>query len=302
MEEGKASQTAILGTIMRAAHFLLDDEPKVLRDEFALELSGFKSSAELQAAMEGMIARASKYTTAEFAQCFVRYLRAEVAQRNRYAEDELAKAIRCGVKQYIILGAGLDSFAYRNQALANSIQIFEVDHPATQQWKLERLNAINVEIPDNVMFVPVDFERKTLLDGLQEGGYRSKIPGFFSWLAVVPYLSEDAIFGTLRDIASLAAGTEVVFEYAVPDSLLTEEDRRPGAVAKAIALEGGEPAFSFFHPSTLREKVQELGFDVIEDFGSEDANARYFSGRRDGLRAFPSFHLMKARVLRDAVY
>ncbi len=281
---------------MRAAHLLLDDEPKVLRDEFALGLSGIESSAALQAVMEGMIGKASKYTTAEFAQSFVRYLRAEVTQRNRYAEDELANAIQGGIGQYVILGAGLDSYAYRNQALSDRIQVFEVDHPATQQWKLERLNALKVEIPANVTFVPLDFERKTLREGLEESGYRLETPGFFSWIAVVPYLTEDAIFGTLGDIASLAAGTEVVFEYAVPDTLLNEEERRPGAVAKAIALEGGEPAFSFFHPATLREKVQALGFDVIEDFGSEDANARYFSGRKDGLRAFPSFHLMKARV------
>lgn len=296
MQEGQPSTIAIAGAMMRAAHLLLDDEPKVFRDEFALGLGGLKDNATLQEVVDGMVAKVAQHTTAEFGQGFVRYLRAEVALRSRYVEDGLAEAIQRGVRQYVILGAGLDSFAYRRRELAKDLQVFEVDLPATQRWKQERLRALGVEIPPNVTFVPLDFESQTLRAVLQASGYRPEDPGFFSWVAVTPYLTEDAIFGTLRDIVSMAAGTEVVFEYMVPDSILSEEDRRTALVAKAMTSEGGESALSCFEPADLQARVQALGFTVIEDFGPEDANARYLEGRKDSLRAFPSFRHMKARV------
>lgn len=300
MEERQPSTIAIAGAMMRAAHLLLDDEPKVLRDDLALGLSGLKDNAALQEVMDGMLAKVAQHTTTEFAQCFLRSLRAEVTWRNRYAEDELAKALQYGVKQYVILGAGLDSFAYRSRELARVMQVFEVDLPAMQRWKQERLHSSGVEIPPNVTFVPLDFEQQTLREVLQASGYRLEDPSFFAWLAVTAYLTEDAIFSTLRDIVSLAAGTEVVFEYTVPDSLVDEEGQRLVAMAKAMASEGDEQARSSFDPASLRARVQALGFTVIEDFGPEEAYARYFAGRRDGLRPFPSFRIMKARVIGNA--
>ena len=300
MEEGKPSPTAISGAMMRAAHLLLDDDPKILQDDLAIQLSGLKDNAALQAVVDAMISKISHHADTEFAHRFVRYLRAEVSQRSRYAEDELAKAIQGGVTQYVILGAGLDSFVYRNRNVGKILQVFEIDHPATQRWKQDILNTLEMETPSNLTFIPLDFERKTLRESLHENGYRFDIPCFFSWLAVTPYLTEDAIFNTLKDIESLAAGTEVVFEYMVPDSLLNEEDQRTALVAKAVTSQGGEQALSFFDPVELKARVQSMGFTVIEDFGPEDANERYFAGRKDGLRAFPSFHLMKARVSSNA--
>lgn len=285
---------------MRAAHLLLDDEPKILRDDLALGLSGLENEATLRAVLEGLLSKVAQNTTPEFAQSFVRNLRAEVAWRSRYVEDELAKALQRGVTQYVILGAGLDSFAYRKREVAKVVRVFEVDHPATQHWKRARLHALNVEIPSNVAFVPLDFEQQTLREGLRASSYRLEEPGFFSWLAVTAYLTEDAIFSTLRDIASMAAGTEVIFHYVVPDSMLDAEDRRPGAVLKMIVTEERELLLTFFDPASLRARVQALGFTAIEDFGPEDANTRYFAGRRDGLRAFPAHHLMKAQVSSSA--
>lgn len=300
MGDRQPSTIGIAGAMMRAAHMLLDDEPKVLRDELALGLSGLKDNTALQEVVDGMIAKVAQHTNIEFAQTFLRSLRAEVAWRNRYAEDELAKAVQCGIRQYVILGAGLDSFAYRSPEAIEVMQVFEVDLPVMQHWKQERLHALGVEIPPSVTFVPLDLEQQTLREVLQASGYHLEAPGFFSWLAVTAYLTDDAIFSTLRDIVSLAAGTEVVFEYTVPDSLVDEEGRRLLATAKAMALEGDEQGQTSFDPDSLRARVQALGFDVIEDRGPEEAYARYFEGRRDGLRPFPSFRIMKARVTGNA--
>ncbi|MFC2017965.1 class I SAM-dependent methyltransferase [Chloroflexota bacterium] len=296
MEEIQPSTIAIAGAMMRAAHLLLDDEPKILRDDLALGLSGLKDNKALREVIDGMISKVAQRTTTEFAQSFLRSLRAEVAWRNRYAEDELEKALQCGVTQYVILGAGLDSFAYRSRDVAKAMQIFEIDLPAIQRWKQEQLHVLGVEIPSNVTFVPLDFEQQTLWDVLQASGYHIVNPGFFSWLAVTSYLTEDAIFSTLIDIVSLATGTEIVFEYTVPDSLVNEEGQRLVATAKAMATEGGELPHSYFDPASLRASVQALGFTVIEDIGPEEAYVRYFEGRRDELHPFPSFHIMKARV------
>jgi methyltransferase (TIGR00027 family) len=219
-----------------------------------------------------------------------------MVMRNRYAEDELDKAIARGVAQYVILGAGLDSFVYRRPDLAGVVQVFEVDYPATQQWKRMRLRELRVELPPNLIFIPLDFEMQPLTAGLQAGGYRPEAPAFFSWLGVTMYLTEEAIFNTLRVVASLALGSEIVFSYVVPEALLDEEHQRLLAAIKAGAAARGEPWLSCFEPAHLKARIKELGFTQVWDLGPEEANARYFAGRTDGLRVPPWFHLMSARV------
>ena len=123
--------------------------------------------------------------------------------RQRYTEDELDKAVERGVAQYVILGAGLDSFAYRRPDLAGVVRVFEVDHPATQQWKRARVQALALPPPNNLTFVPIDFEQQALADELRAGGHRSELPTFVSWLGVTMYLTEEAVFETLRYVASL---------------------------------------------------------------------------------------------------
>jgi methyltransferase (TIGR00027 family) len=206
--------------IVRAAHLILDENPKVFRDHLALRLSGVESEAALQASIEALQAEIAQRLTPEVARALVRNIRANLVMRQRYTEDELGKTLERGVTQYVILGAGLDSFAYRQPDLAGILQVFEVDHPAVQQWKQGRLQELNITIPGNLTFVPVDFEQQTLADGLRAGGYRSELPGFVSWLGVMPYLTEAAVFETLRYVASLAPGSEIVFEYEMLDSLL----------------------------------------------------------------------------------
>ena len=187
-------------------------------------------------------------------------------------------------------------FAYRRGEAAKGVRVFEVDHPATQHWKRTRLHAVGIEIPPTVSFVPLDFEQQTLQEGLRAGGYRLEEPGVFSWLGVTPYLTEAAIWRTLREVAASAAGTAIIFEYEVPDSLLDAEGQRLEATTRAFATARGEPWFSVFDPSRLRAHLHALGFVVIEDVGPEEAHARYFAGRRDGLRSLPFAHLMHAQV------
>jgi methyltransferase (TIGR00027 family) len=298
MEEGRPSATAIVAAMMRAAHVLLDDEPKILRDDLALRLSGVEHEAALRGALEGLQAEITQGTTPAFAHSLLRYLRALTTWRSRYVEDTLETAIQRGVAQYVILGAGLDSFAYRRRDVANVLRVFEVDHPATQQWKWARLHALGVEIPPNVTFMPIDFEKQTLREGLRAGGYRLEEPGVFSWLGVTGYLTEDAILSTLRDVIALAPGSEIVFEYVILDSLLDADSQRMAAVLKAGAAARGEPLRSAFDPASLMAQLRGLGFAEVWELGPEGANARYFTGRTDGLRLLvPSaWYLMRARL------
>jgi methyltransferase (TIGR00027 family) len=296
MKEGKPSRTAIAAASMRAAHLLLDDEPKILRDDLALGLSGVGDDAALRITVDRIQTEIAQQTTPELAQSFLRYGRGLAVWRSRYAEDELEQAMQRGVTQYVMLGAGLDSFAYRRHDVTKVVRVFEVDHPTTQHWKRTRLHAVGVEIPPTVTFVPLDFEQQTLEEGLRAGGYRLEAPGVFSWLGVTPYLTEDAILSTLRAVAASAAGTEIIFEYEVPAALLDADGQRLEAATRAFATARGEPWLSVFDPSRLRVRVQALGFVVIEDVGPAEAHARYFAGRRDGLGTLPFAHLMKAQV------
>jgi methyltransferase (TIGR00027 family) len=266
----------------RAAHLLLDDDPKIFQDHLAFSLSGVESEAALLATHEA--------TPAGHA------LRAFATLRMRYTEEALGDALARGVAQYVILGAGLDSFAYRRRDLADVVRVFEVDHPATQQGKRARLRTLHIELPSNLIFVPLDFERQTLAEGLQAGGLRPEIPPFVSWLGVTMYLTDAAVFETLRYVASLAPESEIVFQYVLPEPLLNDEGRQLLAAIQANVAAQGEPFVTLFEPTTLAARVQELGFTQVWDFGPEEADAQCFAGRTDGLHAPPHTHLMKARV------
>ncbi len=216
--------------------------------------------------------------------------------RSRYLEDEVDKAVRLGVSQYVILGAGLDSFAYRRPELAKVLHIFEVDHPATQLWKRARLRAAGVKLPANLSLVPVDFETESLIDNLRMSGYRIDASGLFSWLGVTMYLSTDAIFGTLRAVAALAPGTEIIFEYNVPKDLVDEDTQKILAAAGAATQARGESQGTSFEPAKLAEQVRKIGFAEVTDFGPDEAAARYFNDRTDGLRPAAANHYMRARI------
>jgi methyltransferase (TIGR00027 family) len=295
MEEGRPSFTAIASAMLRAAHLLWDDPPKIFEDTFALTLSGCADERVLRERHDAVMAEFAKKGGADLAGATFNFARSQVIMRSRYVEHELDQAIKRGVAQYVILGAGLDSFAYRRSDVADALRVFEVDHPATQAWKRARLHELGVATPANLVFVPLDFERQSLIESLQIHGYRPDAAGFFSWLGVSPYLTSEAIFDTLRTVASMAPGTEIIFQYLLPPALLDDECRQIRELLAHAGAARGEPLVTFFEPAKLAQQVRELGFAEIRDLGPEEANVRYFAGRIDGLRARAD-HYMAARV------
>jgi methyltransferase (TIGR00027 family) len=286
----------MLTAMVRAAHLLWDEPPKIFEDTLALRLSGCETEAALKVRLDQFDAEIARSTSRDFARISRRSLTAMVVMRSRYVEDELDEALAKGVRQYVILGAGLDSFAYRRSELAKVLRVFEVDHPATQAWKRTRLHEAGIRLPPNLNAVPVDFEKESLIDNLQRNGYRKDAPGFFSWLGVTMYLTPEAIFGTLRAIAALARGTEIIFEYNAPHELLDEETQKILAAVMAATAARGEPMRSFFEPLRLAEQVRELGFAGVSDFGPDEALGCYFPGRSDDLRPPVFNHCMRAQV------
>ncbi len=281
MEEGKFSRTAQRVAIRRAAHQLLD-RPRVLDDPLALRIIGSAAEQELR-------------SNPKEHHAFSRAFRAFMAARSRHAEDELASAVAHGVTQYVVLGAGLDTFAYRNPHA--DLRVFEVDHPDTQEWKREQLQTAGIAIPPSLTFVSIDFEHKTLTEGLAQSGFKASGAAFFSWLGVTPYLTHEACMTTLSFIARLPAGSGVVFDFAVDPTLLNPGQRQSlDALSRRVAGYG-EPMQLFFDPKKLQDELKTLGFHRTEFLQGKELNARYFKDRNDGLLVRGSIgHLMAAWV------
>jgi methyltransferase (TIGR00027 family) len=265
------SHTAYRVAVSRAAHQLLD-EPRVLEDPIALAIVGAAAVAAIRAAP-------LRYRLPP-----ARYLRAFLVARSRVAEEALARAVRRGVRQYVVLGAGLDTFAYRNPYPADDLTVFEVDHPATQTWKRGQLETAGIALPPSLRFVAVDFETQQLGEALAGAGLRADEPAFFSWLGVSMYLTHAAIGATLRYVAGLPRGSGIVFDYAVAPARLSPVRRLVmHALLKRVAA-AGEPWKSFFEPRALAAELRALGLAELEDLGPEELNARFFGARTDGLR------------------
>jgi methyltransferase (TIGR00027 family) len=265
METGRASKTALRVALRRAVHQVLD-QPRVLDDPIAVPLLGAHFNLDRSRESSRM----------------ARAFRAFMAARSRYAEDRLAESVAQRVDQYVILGAGLDTFAYRNPF--PELRVFEVDFPATQAWKRRLLAEAGIAEPANLTFVPLDFEHKTLAEGLAQAGFDTAKPAFFAWLGVVPYLTLEAFRSTLETIAGLPAGTAVSFDYGLsPQSLGPLRRMAFNALARRVA-KAGEPFQLFFTPETLDAEFVRAGFRRFEQLDSAQLNARYFAGRADGLQ------------------
>lgn len=250
----------------RAAHQLYD-EPAVFRDPLALAILGEEAAERVRTGAEE-----------ENRNPWARGMRAFMAVRSRFAEEELARGVAQGVRQYVVLGAGLDTFAYRNPHA--DLAVYEVDFPETQAWKQWRLNDGGIVIPDSVRFVPVDFERHSLEDGLAEAGFRRKEPAFFSWLGVVPYLTRPAAFATLGFIASLPTGSGVAFDYVIPREMMGERELATFDALAARVARAGEPFRLFLDPAQLASDLHDLGFTRIEDLDMGAIRARWFPAER----------------------
>jgi methyltransferase (TIGR00027 family) len=267
----------------RAAHQLLD-RPPVFIDPLAIPMLGREAAARLTADPES---GESSFVAP--------YLRGFLAARSRVAEDALAEAVGAGVRQYVILGAGLDTFAYRNPHAASGLRVFEVDHPATQGWKRERVADAGLEVPPSLTLVPVDFADQNLGHELGRAGFDPGVPSFFSWLGVAPYLERPVVMTTLAYIAhTVHAGGGVVFDYGIPPASLPFLQRMAYEALAARVSAAGEPLRTYFEPGPLAQDLRELGFDHLTDWGERELNARFFAGRADGLRVGAAGHVMVA--------
>jgi methyltransferase (TIGR00027 family) len=284
MIEARPSATAQRVAMRRAAHQFLD-VPKVFDDPLALRILGEKSVAELRS------------TAGNLQDSAAVSLRAFLVARSRFAEDELARAVGRGATQYVILGAGLDTFAYRNPYPESALRVFEVDFPSTQLWKQRLLAEVAIAIPSSVTYAPVDFEHQTLADGLAQAGFASQKITFFSWLGVTPYLTRDAVMSTFSFIAKTPPGGGVVFDYAVPRSSLPEDSQLAfDALVRRVAA-AGEPFQTFFDPQELAAELRRTGFRHVEDLDASEINSRYFKDRADGLAVSSGLgHLLSAEV------
>jgi methyltransferase (TIGR00027 family) len=266
MNEGRPSRTAQRVAVRRAAHQLLD-RPLVFEDPFAMKIIGPDAAAATEARTDGRVSGS---------------FRAFMAVRSRYAEDGLAEAVARGVRQYVVLGAGLDTFAWRNPWA--ELHVFEADFPATQHWKRQRLANVGMAEPPSLTFAPVDFESQTLAEGLHAAGFQSDRPAYFSWLGVTMYLTKEAFESTVAFIGALPTGSAMTFDYAVERSELGffEKLALDHLGRKVAAL--GEPFQLFFRPAELAATMRRLGFTEIEDVGQDELNTRYLSASADRLR------------------
>ena len=280
MRGGQPSQTARGAAVYRALHQTLDGGV-IFRDPLASKLLDDETLPRLDEIA---------------ADDLLRPWRLFIAARSRFSEDALAASVAGGVRQVVILGAGLDTFSLRNPHGDQGVRVFEVDHPATQEWKRERLQQAGVAVPASLTFAPIDFERESLADGLRAVGFQADHPAFFQWLGVVPYLTRAAVSATLEFIAGVP-GSEVVFDYAEPLENYRADRRAQVTAVAARAAERGEPWLSLFDPAELSELLREKGFSTIEDLGLGEIADRLYGALKDGISIGPGAHLVRARHL-----
>jgi methyltransferase (TIGR00027 family) len=262
MQFGEPSRTALAAARHRAAHQLLE-QGRIFADPLAVPILGEDGETIAREAEENPSRRA---------------MRIFIAVRTRFAEDALACAVERGVRQLVVLGAGLDTYAYRG-TLSHILRVFEVDHPATQAWKRRRLDEAAIPLPACLTFAPIDFERENLAGGLDNAGFDRDRRTFFTWLGVIPYLTAEAVWSTLGYIASLPNGAHVVFDYNDPPDSLTPEMRALHDKRAARVAELGEPWVNYFESDNLRARLTDLGFGTVEDLGPPQIAARYFPNR-----------------------
>jgi methyltransferase (TIGR00027 family) len=281
MQQGQPSRTALGAAYHRAAHQVLE-RGAIFADPLALRILGAEAGAALSEAKNDPSRR---------------MMRLFIAVRTRFAEDSLSAAFARGVRQLVVLGAGLDTYAYRSN-LGESLHIFEVDHPVTQAWKRQRLAETAIEIPHALTFAPVDFEQQSLAAGLAAVGFDPAEQTFFTWLGVVPYLTEAAVFSTLSFIANLPGGAHVVFDYGNPPAQSFDRDGyaafRERLAARVASV--GESLKSHFQTDVLHAKLVALGFREVEDLGQSLIQKRYFRSQGD-LQRDRGGHVVRATTV-----
>jgi methyltransferase (TIGR00027 family) len=262
MQRSQPSRTALAAAVHRAAHQVLE-QARLFYDPLALRILGPDAMALVREAAEDPSRRR---------------MRVFIALRTHFAEEALAQAVGHGVRQLVVLGAGLDTYAFRSP-FQKRLRIFEVDHPATQAWKRERLADASIAVPEWLTFAPIDFEQETLAGGLASAGFDPAQQTYFTWLGVVPYLTEHAIFATLAFIGGIAGGAHVVFDYSDPPESFDPALRAYHDARAARVAELGEAWISHFQPAYLHAQLTALGFIEIEDLGPRQIGSKYFPDR-----------------------
>jgi methyltransferase (TIGR00027 family) len=280
--ERHPSNTAFGAATFRAVHQLIDEEPKILNDPIVLRLLDASTLDQIHL-------NPDKFRTPR-----MKALRSHIVMRSRYTEDRLAEAVGNGVQQYLMLGAGLDTFPYRQPHWARVLRIFEVDHSASQRSKRERLALAGIEAPSNVELIAVDFETTSLRDCLRKSSFDFGKPAFLSMLGVMMYLSTDAIDAVFRFVNSLPRSSEIVFTFASPASTVKENGHEPSIAAVAAAH--GEPWRTRFELNDLAHKLHGFGFSTVSFLSASEADTRYFRDRHDGLHAPRKIGIVTATV------
>jgi len=261
--------TAVRVALWRALHVESDALPYVFEDVVGLKIAAPEPGWQNRPDMSP----------------FTRPFRASILARARYLEDHVAKQVERGVDQYVILGAGLDTFAQRRSDLASNMTVFEIDQPGPQAWKRRRLAELGMEVPPFLRFVPVDFEMgDSWWENLVVSGFDSDRPAIVASTGVSMYLSKEAVFATLRQVASLAEGSSLVLSFLLPIEM-AEPELRPGIErAAAGAKASGTPWLSFFQPEEMLALAREAGFKRVQHVSAENLAELYFADRTDGLR------------------
>ena len=279
MDEKEPSRTALGAAAYRAAHQTVDGGA-IFADPLAHRILGANANAIIAQLAAGDPAQSG--------------MRTFIAARSRFAEDCLALAVARGIRQAVILGAGLDTFSLRNPSRRQGLRVFEVDHPATQAWKRKRLVEVGLAIPAWLAFAPVDFQRQDLSNALVGVDFHQDQPAFFHWLGVVPYLPRKTITSIFRFIASVP-GSEVVFDYTEPLANYPEGRRAylVGVAARAAAL--GEHWLSYFDPVEMSAELRDYGFHEQEDLGLAEIAVRYLGTPGEQNEKVPGPHVIRAR-------
>ncbi len=258
--------TAVRTALWRALHIQADAEPHLIEDEIGLKLiappQGWQERSDM------------KYT---------KRLRASVVARSRFIEDFLVEEIRHGVDQYVVLGAGLDTFAQRRPETASKIRIYEIDRPSTLAWKERRLKETGLGVNEYLHFVPVDFESDSWYERLSAAGFDSGKPAVVSCTGVSLYLTKEAIDSTLNRIAAFAPGSKLAMSFYLPVELLDDEDKQMQMIAEKGAREAGTPMISFFTLDELLTMAGKAGFKDMKTVSTGEMIDRYFVNRYDGL-------------------
>jgi methyltransferase (TIGR00027 family) len=275
------SQTALTAAAARAAHLIVDNEPLIFADTLAAALLGDRADEFIA------------YHRAHGTHIVLSAARAQVTCRSRYTEDRLASAVRRGVSQYVILGAGLDSFAYRAE-LAGRVRVFEVDQPATQQWKRGQLSNAQIPEPGGVAFVAADFAAGGLVRCLIKSGFDPAEPALVSWLGVTMYLTREAIGATVADLSSFAPGTELITDYMLPAHLRDAAGRTYADLVAPVAAERGEPWLTLLAPDEMSALLAEYGFRDAEHVSQHDQAGSALWNRSDSLRPVRSSLITRA--------